>query len=321
MDRHPAQVSLQGHKLPPLDADRGVERDTTSGGTAADGVAHEPKGLSPDVPHQPPLRGKERVFAVRCQQDEEAPVAQILQAGLAPLAPSAPGPLRDGDAVTFDQLPVDDRRVLVRRDATPDVEVVAAPDVADGQLLHESRHRGGDAPVTHVHASTGRYGGVKVGSCIGGATFPKAQTLQHLAVLKTTSNLVVLKTLCSRCAQVSRPAPLSEAVFLQGTLRAFLLDAVIQGRSLGQSSSSAVDALLSEIGPAQMGRLRSFYAANSGPLSDRASQGLLLGVLRQWIFRTHASLLNANDPGAEHLALRHAYDFLWWRGFLEVSTG
>jgi len=214
VDRHPAQVSLQGHKLPPLDADRGVERDTTSGGTAADGVAHEPKGLSPDVPHQPPLRGKERVFAVRCQQDEEAPVAQILQAGLAPLAPSAPGPLRDGDAVTFDQLPVDDRRVLVRRDATPDVEVVAAPDVADGQLLHESRHRGGDAPVTHVHASTGRYGGVKVGSCIGGATFPKAQTLQHLAVLKTTSNLVVLKTLCSRCAQVSRPAPLSEAVFL-----------------------------------------------------------------------------------------------------------
>ena len=107
----------------------------------------------------------------------------------------------------------------------------------------------------------------------------------------------------------------------QGTLRAFLLDAVIQGRSLGQSTSSAVDALLSEIGPAQMGRLRSFYAANSGPLSDRASQGLLLGVLRQWIFRTHASLLNANDPGAEHLALRHAYDFLWWRGFLEVSTG
>ena len=106
----------------------------------------------------------------------------------------------------------------------------------------------------------------------------------------------------------------------QGTLRAFLLDAVIQGRSLGQSTSSAVDALLSEIGPAQMGRLRSFYAANSGPLSDRASQGLLLGVLRQWIFRTHASLLNANDPGAEHLALRHAYDFLWWRGFLEVST-
>jgi hypothetical protein len=106
----------------------------------------------------------------------------------------------------------------------------------------------------------------------------------------------------------------------RGTLRAFLVDAVVQGQSLGQSTSSAVDALLSEIGPAQMGRLRSFYAANSGPLSDRASQGFLLEVLRQWFFRTHASLLNPNDPGAEHVALRHAYDFLWWRGFLEVTT-
>ena len=141
-------------------------------------------------------------------------MAQVLQAGLAPLAPSAPGPLRDGDAIAFDQLPVDGRRILVCRDAAPDVEVVATSDVAHGQLLHESRHRGGDAPVTHVHASTGCYGGVKVGSCIGGATFPKAQTLQHLAVRKTTSNLIVLKTSCSRCAQVSRPAPLSEAVFL-----------------------------------------------------------------------------------------------------------
>jgi hypothetical protein len=154
------------------------------------------------------------VFAVGRQQHEELAVAQILQAGVAPLASPAPSPLRDGDPVALDQLPVDGRRVLLRRDATLDVEVISAPHVAHGQLLHESRHRGGDAPVTHVHASTGCYGGVKVGSCIGGATFPKAQTLQHLAVLKTTSNLVVLKTSCSRCAQVSRPAPLSEAVFL-----------------------------------------------------------------------------------------------------------
>lgn len=214
VDRHPAQAGLQGRELPPLNADGGMERPAAPGGTAADGVAHEPERLSPDVPHQRPFRGEERVFAVRCQQHEEVPVAQILQAGLAALAPSATGPLRDGDAVAFDQLPVDDRRVLVRRDAAPDVEVVAAADVAHGQLLHESRHRGGDAPVTHVHASTGSYGGVKVGSCIGGATIPKAQTLRHLAVLKTASNLVVLKTSCSRCAQVSRPAPLSEAVFL-----------------------------------------------------------------------------------------------------------
>lgn len=154
------------------------------------------------------------MFAMGRQQDEELPMAQILHAGVTSLAPPASGPLRNRDPVAFDQFPVDDRRILVCRNATPDVEVVATSDVAHGQLLHESRHRSGDAPVTHVHASTGCYGGVKVGSCIGGATFPKAQTLQHLTVLKTTSNLVVLKTSCSRCAQVSRPAPLSEAVFL-----------------------------------------------------------------------------------------------------------
>ena len=52
VDRHPAQVSLQGRKLPPLDADRGVEQATTSGGTAADGVAHESERLSSDVPNE-----------------------------------------------------------------------------------------------------------------------------------------------------------------------------------------------------------------------------------------------------------------------------
>ena len=106
----------------------------------------------------------------------------------------------------------------------------------------------------------------------------------------------------------------------QGTLRAFLLDAVIQGRSLGESSLPVVNALLTEIGQDQMGHLRSFYAANSGPTSDAASEGTLLETLRLWIFRTHPGLFGANDPGAEHVAMRHAYDFLWWRGFLEVTT-
>lgn len=214
MDGNPSQMGLQIRELPPLDADRGVKHSAAPGGTAADGVAHESERLSSDVPNEHSFGVEERVVAVGRQQDEELAMAQVLHAGVPPLTPPASGPLRNSDPVAFDQLPVDGRRVLVRRDATPDVEVVATSDVAHGQLLHESCHRGGDAPVTHVHASTGCYGGVKVGSCIGGATFPKAQTLKHLAVLKTTSNLVVLKTSCSRYAQVSRPAPLSEAVFL-----------------------------------------------------------------------------------------------------------
>lgn len=103
----------------------------------------------------------------------------------------------------------------------------------------------------------------------------------------------------------------------QGTLRAFLLDAVLEGRSFAQSSSPAVEALLTETGPEQLGRLRPFYAANSGPLTEAAPEGPLLEALRNWIFRSHANLFTANDPGAEHVTLRHAYDYLWWRGFLE----
>lgn len=107
----------------------------------------------------------------------------------------------------------------------------------------------------------------------------------------------------------------------QGTLRAFLLDAVLQGRGFAQSASPAVEALLTEAGPDQLGRLHPFYVTNSGPLTDAAPEGPLLEALRQWIFQSHASLFGANDPGAEHVALRHAYDFLWWRGFLEGLHG
>lgn len=103
----------------------------------------------------------------------------------------------------------------------------------------------------------------------------------------------------------------------QGTLRAFLLDAVLEGRGFAKSTSPAVNTLLTETGPEQLGRLRSFYAANFGPLTGVAPEGPLLEALRHWIFRSHANLFAANDPGAEHVALRHAYDFLWWRGFLE----
>ena len=107
----------------------------------------------------------------------------------------------------------------------------------------------------------------------------------------------------------------------QGTLRVFLLDAVLQGRGFAQSSSPAVEALITETGPEQLGRLLPFYVANSGPLTETAPEGPLLEGLRQWIFRSHTNLFGMNDPGAEHVTLRHAYDFLWWRGFLEGFHG
>lgn len=107
----------------------------------------------------------------------------------------------------------------------------------------------------------------------------------------------------------------------KGTLRAFLLDAVLQGRGFAQSTSPTVEDLLTETGPDQLSRLRPFYVANSGPLTEAAQEGPLLEGLRQWIFRTHPGLFGANDPGAEHVAIRHAHDFVWWRGFLEGLQG
>jgi hypothetical protein len=65
-----------------------------------------------------------------------------------------------------------------------------------------------------------------------------------------------------------------------------------------------------KIGQDQIGHLRAFSEANSRPTSDAASEGTLLETLRRWIFRTHPGLFGANDLGAEHLAIRHAYDFL-----------
>lgn len=103
----------------------------------------------------------------------------------------------------------------------------------------------------------------------------------------------------------------------QGSLRSFLIDARTCGWSFARTKSPGVDALLREIGHDAIGSLRRFYVANSGPLTSCAPPDPLLEALRQWLFRTHPGLFGANDPGAEHVALRHAYDFLWWRGFLE----
>ena len=107
----------------------------------------------------------------------------------------------------------------------------------------------------------------------------------------------------------------------QGTLRDFLVDAVLQGRGFAQSASPAVEAVRTETGSDQLGRLRAFYVANSGPLTEAAPGGPLLEALREWISRSHSGLFGPNDPGSEHVTLRHAYDFLWWRGFLERVPG
>jgi hypothetical protein len=106
----------------------------------------------------------------------------------------------------------------------------------------------------------------------------------------------------------------------QGTLQAFLMDAVVRGRSFAKSSCRQVDALLDETGSDHLCLLRRFYVENSGPLTLAAPVGPLLTSLRLWVFRCHPNLFTANDPGAEHVTLRNAYDYLWWRGFLESAS-
>jgi hypothetical protein len=102
-----------------------------------------------------------------------------------------------------------------------------------------------------------------------------------------------------------------------GTLRAFLIDARRSGRCFARGTSPWMETLLVETGSEAIAALRRFYREESGAVTPDAPEGPLLESLRRWLFRTHSGLFGANDPGSEHTALRHAYDYLWWRGFLE----
>ena len=106
----------------------------------------------------------------------------------------------------------------------------------------------------------------------------------------------------------------------QWTLREFLLDGLTRGRVFARGQPQDAARMAEELGPGSIDRLCTFFSQNSGAIHTQASSGTLLNAMRHWILQTHGGLFAPNDPSAEHLALRHAYDFLWWRGFLEESA-
>jgi hypothetical protein len=103
-------------------------------------------------------------------------------------------------------------------------------------------------------------------------------------------------------------------------LREFLLDALQAGREFAQShpyeAERVIDVLPSETRTA----LTRLYTATTGPLDQTPKPELLLLSLKNWLLETHADLFDPRDTGAENLVLRHAYDFLWWRGLLSTES-
>lgn len=103
------------------------------------------------------------------------------------------------------------------------------------------------------------------------------------------------------------------------SLRQFLLYAVAQGQRIASAGSSPAQPLLQELGSDKVEQIRKFYDAHPAPLGSQVSDETLLAALRYWLFQAHPGLFDFNDTGGEHLVIRHAYDFLWWRGFLTVN--
>jgi hypothetical protein len=114
--------------------------------TTSDAVSAVGQRMLPNVaPVVFPL--EERMPTGRGNQDEEPTVSQVLDTGLAKTLPPTSDVLRNVQAVTLDQFPVDADGVLVRRNPARDIEAVAARDVTDGQLLNESFHTSRLVPV------------------------------------------------------------------------------------------------------------------------------------------------------------------------------
>jgi hypothetical protein len=118
---------------------------------AADAVAGELDRYTSNVADRIPLTLEELVPAFRRQQHEEPLVPQVLHVRQALLLPPAAGPLRDCDAVAFDQFRVHRGRILALRDRPGDVEPITVRDVRDSELLNESLDRCSNAPILHAN--------------------------------------------------------------------------------------------------------------------------------------------------------------------------
>ena len=118
----------------------------------ADRVASKPNGRPPRIVEHARLRGEHQVMPVRGDQDEEAAMPEILNAGQPRLFSPQPGPTGEVHLIPLDELAVYLRSILVLGHLAGDIEPVSPAHIADGQLLDESFGSDGDTAV-HDHWS------------------------------------------------------------------------------------------------------------------------------------------------------------------------
>src|SRR5208337_97971 len=107
----------------------------------ADRVAAYDNRHAPHILDASGLLDEEAVLAQGGQEHKELPEAKVLNACLTCLFPSCPGPLRDVDVVTANELLIDRPGVLIGRDEASDIKPVTAAHVTDRKLLDKSLNR------------------------------------------------------------------------------------------------------------------------------------------------------------------------------------
>lgn len=100
----------------------------------------------------------------------------------------------------------------------------------------------------------------------------------------------------------------------------YLLHAHDSGRVFGQRHRPETEKLLRGLGEEKIVALKRLFTATTGLLDQSPTPEVLLLALKNWLLETHPDLFEPRDTGAENVVLRHAYDFLWWRGLLEALT-
>ena len=115
----------------------------------ADRVALELDGHSAAVADLLPFILFEWMVTFGRQEQEPVPVADVLHVGQAAALAGCALPFADGDLVLVDELAVDLLLVLPRFDPPRDIEPVAVPQVAHGDLLNQTLGRTCDATILH----------------------------------------------------------------------------------------------------------------------------------------------------------------------------
>ena len=105
-----------------------------------------------------------------------------------------------------------------------------------------------------------------------------------------------------------------------GRLREFLLDAVREGFFLASTDLERAKTISLVPGPGKLRELACMFEGHAGSLRHPADPDQLLHRVACWLHGAHPELMVSTEFADAVLVLRHAYDYLWWRGLLEGLT-